>query len=104
MTLLFRRKYFSIGTQPEHNLGLENAIQMDAVGIFSFRAASSRLAKFQNISKTFFHPLFQEKSLFWRNSGAVATITQPINILLSRNTAGFISDNNSWWIFSEVKK
>ena len=35
--------------------------------------------KFQNICKNFFHPLFQEKSHFWHNSGTVATtgITQP---------------------------
>ena len=38
MTLLFRRKYLSIGTQPAHNhcnLGSEKAIQMDAVGILA---------------------------------------------------------------------
>ena len=59
--------------------------------------------KIQNIRKTFFYPLFQEKSHFWHNSGAEATITQPTNILVSRHTAGFISDNNSPSIFSEVK-
>ena len=49
------------------------------------------------------YPHFQEKSHLWHNSGAVATITQPTKILLSRYTAGYISDDNSWWPFSEVK-
>ena len=35
---------------------------------------------------------FMIKSLFWHNAGTVATITQPTKILLSRYTAGFISD------------
>ena len=51
--------------------------------------------KFQKISKNFFHPPFQEKTHFWHNSGAVATITQPTKVLISRYTAGFISDNIS---------
>ena len=59
--------------------------------------------KFQNISKYFFHPLLQEKSHFWHNSGAVANITQPTKIWLSRYTAGFIRDNNKRRIFSELK-
>ena len=33
---------------------------------------------FQNINKKSFHPLFQEKSHFWHDTGAVATISQPI--------------------------
>ena len=49
--------------------------------------------KLQHISKHFFHPpLFLGN---WHNSGAVAPITQPTKILLSRYTAEFISDNNS---------
>ena len=63
-----------------------------------------RQHKFQNISKNFFHPLFQGKSHFWHNSGAVAPFTQPTKILLNRYAAGFISNNNSRLIFSEVKK
>ena len=54
--------------------------------------------------ENFLHPLLWEKSIFWHNSVDVATINQPTHILLSRYTAGFISDNNSRWIFSEVKK
>ena len=53
--------------------------------------------------QNFFNPLFLEKSHFWHNSGTVAPITIPTNFLLSRYTAGFISDNNSERIFSEVK-
>ena len=37
----------------------------------------------------------KKKSHFWHNSGTVATITQCTEVLLSRYTAGFISDNNS---------
>ena len=59
--------------------------------------------KFRNISKKIVRPHFQEKITFWHNSGAVATITQPTKKMLWRYTAGFISDNNSGWIFSEVK-
>ena len=53
--------------------------------------------------ENFFCPLFQEKSQFWHKYGAVATITQPTKNVLSRYLAGFISDNNSRGIFSEVK-
>ena len=45
---------------------------------------------------------FRKNHIFWHSSGAVASITQPKEILKSRYTAGFISDNNSWWIFSEL--
>ena len=51
----------------------------------------------------FFHPPSQEKSYFWQNSGAVALIIHSTKNLLSRYTAGSISDNNSRRIFSEVK-
>ena len=54
-------------------------------------------------AKISFILFFRKISHFWHNSGAVATITQPTNILLGRYTAGFLSDNNSWWIFSKVK-
>ena len=53
---------------------------------------------FQNISKHFFHPLFQENqesSHCWHDSGAVATITQPTKILLSRCIAGFVTRPSS---------
>ena len=39
--------------------------------------------KFQNISKNFFHPLFQEKSHFLHHSGAEEPIIQPTKVLLT---------------------
>ena len=50
-----------------------------------------------------FVSFYRKKSHFLHNSGAVATITQPTKILLSRYIAGFISNNDLGWIFSEVK-
>ena len=55
--------------------------------------------QFQNISKQF----SGKNHIFWHNSGPVATITQPTKNLLGRYTAGYISDNNSRLIFSDVK-
>ena len=43
---------------------------------------------------SFIRLIRKKNHIFWHNSGAVATITQPQNNLLSRYIAGFISDNN----------
>ena len=45
-------------------------------------------------AKISFVPFSGKKSHFWHNYGAVATITQPTQNVLSRNIARFISDNN----------
>ena len=51
-------------------------------------------SRFQNIRKKNLSSSFSgKKSHFWHYSGAVATISQPTKILLSRYTAGFISDD-----------
>ena len=62
--------------------------------VISTAHKSYNAEKLQNISKNFFHPLFQEKSHLRHNSGAVAPINQHTKHFLSRYTAGFISDNN----------
>ena len=67
-----------------NNFYLDNMVK-SRTGILYFIES---MRTFQSINKKSFHPLFQEKSHFWHNAGAVATISQPIY------TAGFISDNN----------